>query len=455
MSGLLDSLRSASRSLDAQRLGLDVAGQNLANVNTVGYTRRTLQLAELPPTDFYNAGRGVEVVGIYAHRDVFLDARIRREQQGEAFDAAVVDGMTSLEAAIGRPGTSLDAQLTAFFDAFANFANDVRSTAARQDVIAQGQALADGFRAVATALQTSQRDADLTLRGHVNEVNNIAAEVALLNQRIGATIGDTNALQDERGVLLSRLAELTGATVVSRSDGQLDVTIGNGRAIVMGHEAYTIDVTDGAKGLAQLAVGDFNVTAEIAGGRLGGLLHVRDTLVPAHQVRLDQLAYDIATTVNTEHLAGFDLNGNAAGVFFTTPAAVTGAAAALAVDPALAADASLVAGSLTGASGDNQTARAIAALRDANVTAGGTATAHDSWGMFVYHVGADVAQASASAASHEQVVRQLLRLRDDASGVSVDEEAANLMRFQRAYEANARFFTTINDTLTTLMEMVQ
>ena len=220
MSGLLDSLRSASRSLDAQRLGLDVAGQNLANVNTVGYTRRTLLLAELPPTDFYNAGRGVEVVGIYAHRDVFLDARIRREQQGEAFDAAVVDGMTSLEAAIGRPGTSLDAQLTAFFDAFANFANDVRSTAARQDVIAQGQALADGFHGVATALQTSQRDADLTLRGYVTEVNSIAAEVALLNQRIGATVGDTNALQDERGVLLSRLAELTGARLAVRERHQ-------------------------------------------------------------------------------------------------------------------------------------------------------------------------------------------------------------------------------------------
>jgi flagellar hook-associated protein 1 FlgK len=126
----------------------------------------------------------------------------------------------------------------------------------------------------------------------------------------------------------------------------------------------------------------------------------------------------------------------------------------MAVDAGVAADSRLVAGSGTGASGDNQTARAIAALRDARVMSGGTATAADAWGQFAYHVGLDVASAKSSGDTQRQIVQQLQALRDQTSGVSMDEEAANLMRYQRAYEASARYFTTIVSTIDTLMQMV-
>ncbi len=105
--------------------------------------------------------------------------------------------------------------------------------------------------------------------------------------------------------------------------------------------------------------------------------------------------------------------------------------------------------------GDNQTARALADLRDARVMSGGTATPAGAWSNFVYRVGSDVSAARAASSTRDQVVRQLERLRDQASGVSLDEEAANLMRFQRSYEASARYFTTIVDTLDTLMAMVR
>jgi flagellar hook-associated protein 1 FlgK len=100
-------------------------------------------------------------------------------------------------------------------------------------------------------------------------------------------------------------------------------------------------------------------------------------------------------------------------------------------------------------------ARAIAALRDGRVLNGGTATPVEAWAQFVYRVGGDVASARASSDTREQVVLQLQRLRDSVSGVSLDEEAAHLMRYQRSYEANARYFTTIVDTLDTLMQMVR
>ena len=110
MSGLFQSLTSASNSLIAQRMGLDVVGQNMANINTPGYTRRTLLLAEVPPTDPLSAGRGVEVQGIRAMRDLLVEGRLQRQHSDAEFSAALAETLATAEAAIGLPGASLDAE---------------------------------------------------------------------------------------------------------------------------------------------------------------------------------------------------------------------------------------------------------------------------------------------------------------------------------------------------------
>jgi flagellar hook-associated protein 1 FlgK len=204
-----------------------------------------------------------------------------------------------------------------------------------------------------------------------------------------------------------------------------------------------------------ITLGDVDITSALRGGRLGGWLHVRDTVFPGYVSRLDRLAWDLAAAVNGVHAAGFDATGAPAGDFFAPLGGIAGAAAALAVDPALVADSRLVAASSTGEAGDNQTARALAALRDAAVTAGGTMHVFDAWSELVFAVGSDAAAARAAQSGHALVLRQLEQLRAQTSGVSYDEEAAHLMRYQRAYEASARYFTTIVDTIDTLMEMVR
>jgi flagellar hook-associated protein 1 len=135
MSGLFDSLSIATSGLTANRTGLDVVGQNIANVNTPGYARRTLSLAELAPTDARSAGRGVEVVQIQANRDALVEARLGHEQAGQSYDQALLSGLSDVEAAVGVPGASIDANLQAFFDAFSQLANDVTSTSARDGVV--------------------------------------------------------------------------------------------------------------------------------------------------------------------------------------------------------------------------------------------------------------------------------------------------------------------------------
>jgi flagellar hook-associated protein 1 len=454
MPGLFDSLSFAANALNAQRMGLDVVGQNMANVNTAGYTRRTLELGALPPTDANNIGRGVEVLGLRAARDRFVEARLRLEQQGVASAEAQIRQLSVFQAGLGQPGAGLDARLTALFDAFQSFSIDVTSPTARDVIVAEAKGLTLAFNAHAASLADNRRSADGQIRADVAEVNVLVAEVALYNDKIvNSPNFDVEGLKDKRSLAVARLAALAGTTATERNDGAINVVAANGMALVVGGDSFRLDTTTGALGMAFLSVSGTDVTTQL-GGDIAGLLRVRDTVVPGYQTALDQLAYDIATQVNALHTTGFDANGAAAGDLFTAPAAVAGAAFTMSVDAAVVANSSLVAGSLTASAGDNQLARALAALRDTRFASGGTATASEAWGQLVYSVGAEIAAAEGTVTTLEQVVLQLQRLRDAASGVSLDEEAAWLMKFQRAYEANARYFTSVSDTLDVLMRMV-
>ena len=455
MSGLLDSLSIATTGLTAARTGLDVTGQNIANVNTPGYARRTLALAELPPTDLPGAGSGVTVLQIQALRDLAIEGRIGHEQAGQSHDSALLGGLTEVESAIGTPGSSLDANISALFDAFSQLANDPTSASARDSLVRQGQTLAQGFNALSARIAELGRATDASLKDSVGQLNALTATVADLNGQIAVGGANMQALIDQRSATISTISQLADVSVLQRADGAVDLSLPNGQALVVGANTYAIQTVSGPpSGFSSLTLSDIDITSQLKGGRLGGLLQLRDTALPGYQSGLDHLAYDIATQVNAVHSTGYDGTGTAAGNFFAPPATVAGAAASLAVDPAVVANSQLVAASSTGALGDNGTAQALAGLRDTRVMSGGTQTASEAWSSLVYRVGSDVATASAANATRGSVVRQLQRLRDQTSGVSLDEEAANLMKFQRAYEASARFFTTVNTTLDALMVMV-
>lgn len=453
MSGLFESLTSASNSLTAQRMGLDVVGQNMSNINTPGYTRRTLLLAEVPPTDLLSAGRGVEVQGIRAMRDLLVEGRLQRQHSDTEFSAALTETLATAEAAIGLPGTALDAELTAFFDAFAALASDPTSGAARDAVVRQGQSVGRAFASLSSEFTVLQQDTDAAVRTAVNDLNAITSQIARLNVDLAGASYDVESIRDRQQHLLQQLGGLADIAVLHRADGGVDVTLTSGRALVIGESSYPVVATAGQ--VASLMVGEADVTADIRGGRIGGLLHARDTVLPGYLTDLNQLATDVATAVNTAHAAGFDANGVAGGPFFVLPAPPAGAASNLTVDAALAADSQLVAASGTGAAGDNGAARRLAALRDEPIAGGGTRSAFGAWGQIVFGVGSDAAAARAAETGNAQIVQQLEQLRAQSSGVSYDEEAAHMMRYQRAYEANARYFQTILDTLDALMEMVR
>jgi flagellar hook-associated protein 1 FlgK len=459
MSDLFSLLGIASKALDAQQYGLDVTGQNIANVNTQGYTRRSVVFEEVPPSDSLSAGGGVDVQAVVAARTPLIDARLYQEQPAAARDGAVADQLSVVETALGAPGASLDASLAAFYNAFGALAADPTSAVARQQVVAQGQLLSGSFNDLASRFDSAARDADTALRQTLDQVNALAQQIAALNGAIAsAPAGAVDALKDQQAAALQSLSSLIDIGVMNRQDGGVDVTIGNGRALVVGANPYSLTASSNPpQGFATIiaagAAVPTDVTGEITGGRIGGLLQVRDVLVPSYAARLDQLAYAVATDVNALHTSGFDLNGAPGGNFFAPPSAVAGAARSLAVDAAVSADPSLVAAAGSPAAGNNGVARAIAALQDAPM-GGSTKTPVGAWGDLVYRVGLDARAAADGRSGHEQVSQQLETLRSRISGVSLDEEAAMLMKFQRAYEANARFFSTASQTLDMLLQMV-
>jgi len=457
MSDLLTSLNSAARALDAQRFGMDVTGQNIANVNTPGYSRRAIDLVWIAPYDKMSAGGGVEVVGVRALRDRLLDRRLQQELPAERREAAIAEALRTVEAAIGRPGESLDVKLNAFFDSFAKLADNPTSSVARQEVLLQGGALATSFQDMAARLRSAQADSDQQIRAVVDQVNTLTSRMAALNATAShaAATGALPALQDEQLYLARQLSELVDVSVIDHGNGVVDITLGNGKPLVVAEHQYDLGTSSTAPlGYASITSGGVDVTSQITGGRLGGLLQVRDVNVPAYLDQLDTLAYNVATQVNTLHTAGYDQTGTAGVAFFTfSPSIVgtAGAAEALVVNPLVAADARKIAAASITDVGDNQTARGIAALRDARVLNSGTATFTDAWGQLVYTVGRDSKDAADDQATREEIVRQVDQLRDQISGVSLDEEAANLLKFQRAYEANARFFKACEDTIDSLL----
>jgi flagellar hook-associated protein 1 FlgK len=389
---------------------------------------------------------------------MLLEARLAQQLSAQSSQSALSQGLSSVDAAMGTPGASLDAGLTAFFDAFSQLAADPTTAAARQTVLSQADSLTSQFHDLSARLTAARDDANAGIKNAVDQVNALAGQIASLNASIASagTRGSTQLLQyrDDQIKAVDQLSALLQVHMIQREDGQIDVTFGSGRALVAGSTAVPLETAPAADGTLTLRSQGADVTSEAAGGQIGGLRQLRDVLIPGYQNRLDTLARTVVDQVNALHTSGFDLDGQGGLFFFTPITEAAGAAAAIAVNPAVEADPRRVAAASVVSAGDNQVARAIAALRDAKLADGGTATLAEGFGTLSAQVGRDTATARQQEQDASDAVLQVRNLQQSVSGVSIDEEAATMMKFQRAYEANARYFQAINAALDILMQVV-
>lgn len=449
------------RALRAQQLGIAVAGQNIANVNTPGYTRQQLLLAPAPPDGSrpISIGVGVVVQGVAAARDRFIEARLQRETGIAGRLNAERDVFAVIEGAFGNASEGGVGQaLTSFFNSFRDLEANPTSVPLRTSVVARAVDLANAFHLTRSRLQSVYRDAQVEAGALVEEVNRLAAQVAELNRQISiaAKTGNiSSALEDQRGEIVKRLTELVGVNAVENPGGDVTLTFSDGRALVLNDRAFAMNMISVANGVPIITLDGQPISAD--SGRIGGLLNAVSA-VDGHIVALDGLAAAVAARVNQLHTSGEDLDGNAGVTFFVSSNGGPIDAATLSVNPALTASPRRVVAAATGAgNGDATVARAIANLiSDSNQTVGSRSGSFTSiFSSIVADAGDQLRVAEDGLAAQQSIVAQVVAQRESVSGVSLDEEAINLMQYQRAYEAAARFLKVADEMTQTLIALGQ
>jgi flagellar hook-associated protein 1 FlgK len=463
MVNLFGLLIVARRALEAQQLAIQTAGHNIANANTPGFTRQRVELASsapLPLPSVGSLGTGVDVQRINRLRDLLLDGQFRDANQASSRREAEEAILSQIESLFGESSeTGLGGALSAFFASLQDLASHPTDLSVRAVVRDKALFLAGLFRQLSAGLDSLKANLNAQIQEVVGDVNRLARQIAELNgQILIAEAGgvEANDLRDQRGKAVDDLSRLVGASIMEGSGGQARVTVGGGLTLVDGQNSvpmtYALDnVTD----TVVLSMSGTPVTP--SGGTLAGFLNSRNAssgFIKGAQAQLDTLAQGLIQEVNTVHAQGYALDTTTTGLAFFTGSG----AATIDVTPTIQGDLSLIAAAkpdpITGvvSPGDSSNALALAQLQNTPLLSGGTVTFHGFLRGFVADLGARSASAKQSLTVDSSMLDFLRNRREQVSGVSLDEEMTDLIRFQKAYEAAAHFANVVNDLLGTLIE---
>ncbi len=457
--GLAAALNSGRSSLQTNQKAIEITGLNIANVNTEGYSRQTPNMTPYPALAFgdFFIGTGVTVGSVERSHDVFLDGQIKDKSADVGLESSMANPLAELERVLNIDDGSLSDEFDQFFDAWRQLSTNPGGEVERQQVLQRGELIGDAFANIYNETQQVVKNINNTIVSKIDGVNLAVDEIAQLNNRISSlelSGQDANSDRDRRDYLLKNLAESIGATSFETSTGTVSVQLGNGMPLVEGNEATHIAaVYNGTDVNLQLEYGTSNIDLErtAMGGEFRGLYEVRDVVIPDAVSRLDQLAYTFATEVNALHQAGTDLNGVSGQDFFIQPAAVTDASASLTMNITTTAE---IAAGTTAASGDNTNALAILQLEQQQLAGlGGNDTFVSYYGKIVSTVGVEAARNNQARQGYEDSLIQLQNLRDGIDGVSLEDEMINLMQYQKGFEASAKFLSTIDEMMGTLLTL--
>jgi flagellar hook-associated protein 1 FlgK len=460
--GIYSTLNIGRDAILTSQRAIELTGHNIANVNTPGYSRQRLILQAKAPIDIGvgQMGTGVDVNGIERIYDIFLGDQINSAAQDLGKWEAQRNSLERVEIIFDESsGFGLNNAMSAYWASWQDLANNPNLPAARQIVVGEGENLANTFNTIYSDLVGVQSDIDAGISVAVDQINEMATQLDDLNHQIAlseASGNSANDFRDRRDQLMKELSELIDFTSTEASDGSITVTLGDGNDLVDAAGAHTLYATDtDGDTFLDIAWSDpsgTNINANISGGNIKGWLETRDVIINGYLTSLETLAATIRDQVNTVHSTGRAPDNSQNNFFVPTGTLASGT---FAVNPDLVADSNLVAAGDTSDSGDNRTAIKIANLQHATFLIGGDPQTFDNYyGMLVSNVGIDVRNSSQNYDHLSAVASQLDNYRESISGVSLDEEMVNLIKFQHAYDAAAKLISTVDEMLDTLIAMV-
>ena len=443
MPGLNTSLLTAMHALMAQQGGMDVTTNNIANANTPGYSRQVPVFEESVPSieGDLSYGNGVQLTRFQSVRDELLDLRIQEETSQKSSADAQTSATQQIQTLFTTTGQDIGSQISAFFTSMSQLSADPANVSLRTGMITAGQNLATAFHTTVSRLTQIQTGLDGSVTQGVGQINQISQQIADLNtELVSLQAGgqDGGTVKDQQTELIRQLSQITGVSVIQTESG-ISVTTGNGTALVVGGQSFSLQSSVGSDGFQHVLAQGQDITSSLTQGSLGGTLVARDQVVPGIVSQLDTLASDFTTAFNTVHRQGTDLNGNAGGDFFTPPATVAGAAAGFNV---AIKDPKLIAASSDGSPGSNGNLSQLLGLESSPLMSGQTPS--QSYATIVFTVGTVASNAQSESDASATSLRLLTDQRSALSGVSVNEESVNLIRYQQAFEAAARVITTID-----------
>lgn len=458
-------LNIARRALQTQQRALDVMGHNIANANTPGYSRQVATQVTTPaftlpsrmrPMSAGQVGTGVQIAAITRMRDDFIEMQLRNETHSSGRWQARRNALHQVEIILMEPSDySLRDSMDKFWESLQDLHKDPESSAARAVVRERALSLTQSFQHVHKQLKDLQVDLDYLVATDVHEINSIAERLANVNaqiRRVSISGQNPNDLLDTRDQLLLELSELTDVDIVTMNDGTVSVNI-NGLSIVNGDHwtALRAEPDLANQNFVTIYWGNTDREVRPRNGHLAGVLEARDFDIPDYLEQLDTLVTELVTEFNTVHRSGFTLGdpGIGAGDFFSWDGD-PGSAANIRVHDDILNDLNAIAASGDGAPGDGSNALALANVYNKPLI-GGTTSLADYFTSLVSGVGVASQKAMHMVDSQAVLVDHLQGRQDSISGVSLDEEMVDMIRFQQAYNAAARVVTAMDEVIDTII----
>lgn len=456
MGGLFSSLRLGLQNLTTFQTAISVVNDNISNANSPGFSRRRvfLQPGEPAIRNFGIIDIGSKIERIDSVRDRFLETRILNELQLGGYLGGLEPSLAQIESLFfASEDSGIGNQITRFFNSLSELSADPSSSGARSVVIAEGRELATVFASTSTSLQKLQADNRIQIRDSVEEINALVAQIAGLNGEVSFLERqgiDSGSLRDQRQLLMDRLAEEVGFSSHENESGTVNITTSSGRLLVFGSESFQLVSQDTSNGVV-VSLSGTDVTSEITKGRLGGFLQVDNDIIPNHRAALNTLAEELATQINLIHQTGEGLDGSTGLDFFTFSTTDPAGSLAVAITDPLS-----IAAALPGnGPGDGTIAQQLADLRDTRLLALGDQTFNEYFSQIVFAAGLDARRASSDLTIQATIVAQLENQRASVSGVSLDEEAANLIQYQKLYQASTRFIQVVDELLDETLSLIR
>lgn len=493
----------ALQTLLAQQTALEITQNNVSNANTEGYHRQQAVLKAGYPNrsmsftnsaGVQNIGTGVYVSSIQRFTSNFYDTQYRNQLSEKSKYSMLTDMLTEIEINLAdSTSDSIGQRMDDFFSAWQNVATDPDIAANREDLLETANSLAEGFHDRATSLLQIQQDQNLSITQRVSDINDIAKQLSELNAEIGRSQTATtqpNALLDERDRLLDKLSSNIGIIAHVQDNGQVLVSI-QGHALVIGNRSFELSATPmGSKNLVQVTWADdpTNTPITVESGEIGGLMYARDTVIEDQLAALNDEAVSLVSRVNAIHRSGYNLvdpiydnstipptvtNLNAiTGLNFfafsdATPAQPIPGIPALSIvlDPAITSYQQVAAATVIDSPGDGNNAldiansintttfptrtppiTALTAIEDPVATQGQTSIRHFNTSR-VTSLALEQRHAETGVSDTSSIMSAIDDQREAVAGVNLDEEAANMVKYQRAYQAAARLMNTFDQML--------